>query len=171
VEPVATDETRTTGKLADNCRQVEARHFSLICEELNRLAVIMVAAHPHRDLSAGDLVSELYHRLTGKRARSAEPVTLQFLAAAAPLVRQALVQIARQRPPVFSGPQAEFLEKLDGSLTLLAQADSNLAMLVELRFFAGMTTEEAAPSAAIPSAQVTMLWDLGRAWLKANISG
>ena len=168
---MSSEETRTIGRLADNSRQLEARHFGLISEDLTRLATRRLSAHPHCGLAANDLVSELYERLTGREPRIADPVIASFLASAAPVVREALVRIARRQPAVFRDVQAEFFCRLDAALSRLAESDATLARLIELRFFAGMTNDEAAHSAGVPVAQAPLLWDLGRARLKLHLPG
>jgi RNA polymerase sigma factor (TIGR02999 family) len=60
---------------------------------------------------------------------------------------------------------------LDGALTRLAGFDPELARLVELRFFGGLTLEETAEALGVSLATVKRDWNLARGWLRKEVLG
>jgi RNA polymerase sigma factor (sigma-70 family) len=74
------------------------------------------------------------------------------------------VQLAAPAPP------AELLA-LDEALTALANKDAVKAKLVKLRYFAGLTMEEAAAALGISPATAHRYWNYARAWLHQRIAG
>src|SRR6185436_10373347 len=62
------------------------------------------------------------------------------------------------------------LVALDEALTALADIDPQQARIVELRFFGGLTVEEAAEALGISPATVKRHWSVARAWLKRELS-
>jgi RNA polymerase sigma factor (TIGR02999 family) len=70
-----------------------------------------------------------------------------------------------------SGPDEVDLLALDDALTQLAQMDPELARLVELRYFGGMTVEETAQALNVSPATVKRQWITARAWLRRAIEG
>jgi RNA polymerase sigma factor (TIGR02999 family) len=61
--------------------------------------------------------------------------------------------------------EADGLLALDEALTRLAADDPDAAQLVQIRFFAGLSVEEAAQSLGIPRATAYRRWTFARAWL------
>ena len=160
--------TRPLIELLNEERQLEAKHFSLVRDELDRFAADYVRQHPKSGITAEELVRALYARLLGAPA-SRTGLPAEFFAAAAPLVRRTLADGAR-RQTIFSVRQAEFLRKLDEALTRLARFDQGLSRLVELRFFGGLSLEEAAGVLKVAPLRVAQEWDLARSWLRAEIA-
>lgn len=135
------------------------------------------AAHTLRPTA---LVNEAYLRLSGHRGgwESRE----EFLAAAASAMRRILVDHARRRDAVKRGdgarrvpltvssvPVSAPLEidilALNQALNALAAEDERSAKVVELRFFGGLTTEEAARVMEVSPASVKRDWAFAKAWL------
>ncbi len=103
-----------------------------------------------------------------------------FLALSARVMRQTLMdEIRRHRaakrnaPPVVTSwlmargmaPPEFDMEAFDEALTRLAEVDTELAQLVEQRFFAGLTVEEIATLAGLSVTSIKRRWRLARAWL------
>jgi RNA polymerase sigma factor (sigma-70 family) len=110
-----------------------------------------------------------------------------FFAAAAEAMRRILVEQARRKQALRRGgdwqrqdldavqlaapaPPAELLA-LDEALTALANKDAVKAELVKLRYFAGLTMEEAATALGISPATAHRYWNYARAWLHQEIAG
>jgi RNA polymerase sigma factor (TIGR02999 family) len=107
-----------------------------------------------------------------------------FLATAATVMRQALIDEVRrfragkrQMPPVMTTlidtgmPTLELdLERLDASLSHLAQVSPDRARLVELRFFVGLSIEATGDVLGISPATVKRRWDASRAWLLRDMN-
>jgi RNA polymerase sigma factor (TIGR02999 family) len=172
----------------------------LVYDELRRIAARYVSnERPGQTLQATALVNEAYVRLAAERARHFNSRT-HFLAIAALSMRQILVQRARTRKAAKRGgaPQRVELDDanvaghaeagfvaggafpppgdidvlaLDAALSRLAALDADLAKIVELRYFGGLTVEETADVAGISPATVKRQWALARVWLKRALDG
>jgi RNA polymerase sigma-70 factor, ECF subfamily len=158
----------------------------LVYDELHRLAHrYMKREHAGHILQTTALVNEAYIQLI-----EADTVKWQdrahFFAIAARLMRQILVHSARSRnaqkregkirhvsldeSAVFaSRPDADLVE-LDDALEALAKIDARKAKVVELRFFGGMTLEEAAEVLKVSADTVWHDWDLAKTWLYREMS-
>lgn len=136
-------------------------------------------------LSCTALVHEAYLRLANQQG----PVwqgRSHFFGAAARTMRRVLVDHARarkarkrgngivgedlERVVVAVDPMVDLVE-LDVALTALAQFDPARALLVELRFFAGLSNEEAAGVLGCSVATVKRDWVVARAWLYREMTG
>jgi len=157
----------------------------LVYDELRRIAAgYMRGERPGQTLQATALVNEAFVRLAAERPRQFQNRT-HFLAIAALSMRQILVQRARARNALKrgGGPKKVTLddgnlgvgagsrldidvEALDQALTRLAELDPELARIVELRYFGGLTVEETAEAVGISPATVKRHWSMARAWLK-----
>ena len=169
----------------------------LVYDELRRIAGRYVGRERSgQTLQATALVNEAFVRLAAERPREFQNRT-HFLAIAALSMRQILVQRARARHAAkrggvreritlddanlanvaagfgapADGPDDIDLLALDDALTQLAAMDPELARLVELRYFGGMTVEETAEALNISPATVKRQWAVARAWLKRAIEG
>ena len=147
-------------------------------DELKRQAAYQLRRErPDHTLCTTALVHEGYLRLASQKG--AWQNREQFLALASRMMRRILVDHARARQ---SGKRAALLVELtdmdlpgpstnvdlvalDEALDDLAQADSRAAQLVELRFFSGMTQDEAAGVLAVSPATIARDWKFARAWL------
>jgi RNA polymerase sigma-70 factor, ECF subfamily len=169
----------------------------LVYDELRRIAASYVRGErPGQTIQATALVNEAFVRLAGERIRQFNGRT-HFLAIAALSMRQILVQRARARNAIKrgGGPQRVTLDDvsaanveaafrrpenepgdidvlaLDEALSHLAAMDAELAKVVELRYFGGLTVEEVAEVMDTSPATVKRQWALARAWLKRALEG
>jgi RNA polymerase sigma factor (TIGR02999 family) len=156
----------------------------LVYEELRRLAAAQMAREkPGQTLDATSLVHEAYLRLVataGPRATGWDSRG-HFFAAAAAAMRHILVDRARTRLSRKRGgdrgradldleqlavpESSDEVLAIDEALSRLAAKDARKAKLVELRYFAGMTTDEAAAVLGISPATADRDWTFARAWL------
>ncbi len=130
-------------------------------------------------LQSTELVHEAYVRLAGH-----EPAVAinraHFVAIAAKLMRQVLVDYARRRGAAKRGPQYKVeldesfhlpyqqsvdVVAIDRALTLLSRRDAQQEKIVEMRFFGGLTIEETAVALAVSPATVKRDWNMAKAWL------
>ena len=172
----------------------------LVYDELRRIAArYMSRERPGQTLQATALVNEAFVRLSAERPREFQNRT-HFLAIAALSMRQILVQRARARraakrggapqritlddghldpsrvpagaaPPAEPPPGDVDILALDEALTRLTALDPELARIVELRYFGGLTVEETAEATGTSPATVKRHWALARAWLKQALEG
>ncbi len=153
----------------------------LVQERLRRLAASFLnherSGHTLQTLG---LVNEAYLRLIDQEQVSWRD-RAHFFAIAGRLMRRILVDHARRQGYAKRGGGAqkvsvEHLERmsidrppdlvaLDDALKTLAEKDRQLARLVELRYFGGLTKEEIAEVLGISSATVTRRWRMAKAWL------
>jgi RNA polymerase sigma factor (TIGR02999 family) len=160
----------------------------LIYDELRKLAAQKLAGErPGQTLQATALVHDAYLRLVGNGAAQGWSGRGHFFAAAATAMRRILIERARQKrrqihggdrqrrelhPDIVAstGPDEDLLA-LDTALARLAERDPIKARLVELRYFAGLTGEEAAEILGISASTADRYWVYARAWLRREIEG
>lgn len=157
----------------------------LVYDELRRLAErYMRRERPGQTLQPTGLVNEAYLRLANEHPREFANRS-HFVAIAALSMRQILVQRARARAAQKRGGAPERLTldegmlvdqgfsidvlALDAALTKLAALDPVQAQIVELRYFAGLTVEEAAQATGSSPATVKREWAMARAWLYQSL--
>jgi RNA polymerase sigma factor (TIGR02999 family) len=157
------------------------RLFPLVYGELRRRAAhYMRGERPGHTLQPTALVHETYLRLAGP-TRMSWTGRAQFLAVASQAMRRVLVDHARSKRagkrwghrlqvPLEEGaatsqPREVDLILLDESLDEMASFSPGQARLVELRYFGGLTTEEAADVLGVSNATIERRWNLARAWL------
>ena len=154
----------------------------LVYAELRRLARHrMRKERPGQTLNPTALVHEAYIRLVADQAMNWDGRS-HFFAAAAEAMRRILIENARRRKSLKRGGdlnQQELLDEnaiihfgdmdelldLDAALTKLAVDEPELAKLVELRYFAGLTVEETAQALGVSARTVKRNWAFARAWL------
>ena len=160
--------------------------FPLIYGELRRQAQHYL--HNERSdhtLQPTALVHEAYLRLENQRPAHFQNRT-HFVAVCALLMRQILVEYGRARRAAKRGAGAEKvtlddalglmkgravdLIALDDALSGLARLDPQQSKIVELRFFGGLSIEEAAAELGISPATVKRLWSTARLWLYREMS-
>jgi RNA polymerase sigma factor (TIGR02999 family) len=160
----------------------------LIYQELRQLAAQKLAQEkPGQTLDATALVHEAYLRLVGRDSQRPWNDRGHFLAAAAEAMRHILVDNARRKRrakygggrqrvdldeqiPVPPGG-ADDLLALDEALHKLAAEDPEAAAVVQLRYFAGLSVEEAAQTLGISRAGAYRHWMFARAWLLRELCG
>jgi RNA polymerase sigma factor (TIGR02999 family) len=167
-----------------------AELLPLVYNELRQLAAARLAQEkPGHTLQATALVHEAYLRLIPGDERDS-PVwggRGHFFAAAAEAMRRILVESARKRKTEKHGggwqrrdasqvsiaaPETpEELVALDEALDKLTQLDPLKAELVKLRYFAGLTIEQAAAALNISPPSAKRYWAYSRAWLFQAITG
>ena len=157
----------------------------LVYGELRRLAAAKLAAEaPGHTLDATALVHEAYLRLVGDQKFDGRG---HFFAAAAEAMRRILVDAARRRKaakhggglnrhdandlPIAAPAKDDDLVALDEALTRFAAVEPHKAELVKLRYFVGLTIEEAADALGISPATAKRQWAFSKAWLFRAIGG
>ena len=168
-------------------RQAAAQLLPLVYNELRRLAAARLAGEsPGQTLQATALVHEAYLRLVVNQPQHEWNGRGHFFAAAAEAMRRILVDNARRRQCVKHGggmrrielleaviaadpAQDEQILLLDESLTRLASVRPQAAKLIQLRFFSGVSVEEAAPMLGLSSRTARRLWAFARAWLRRDM--
>jgi RNA polymerase sigma factor (TIGR02999 family) len=160
----------------------------LVYQELRRLAAQKLAGEkPGQTLDATALVHEAYLRLVGSGAEPHWNSRGHFFAAAAQAMRNILVDNARRKRRGKHGggrqrvaldeslpapPQdADELLALDDALNRLAAEDPEAARIVHLRYYAGLSIEQAAKALGISRAAAYRQWTFARAWLLQALSG
>jgi RNA polymerase sigma factor (TIGR02999 family) len=161
----------------------------LVYEELRKLAAAKLAQEkPGQTLEATALVHEAYVRLVGAPCKGAVQEwegRAHFFAAAAEAMRRILVENARRKSrqkhggglprvdielaDVVSPMPDEDLLALDEAMTRLAAVDPIRARLVQLRFYAGLSNEEAAKVLGISGVTAKRYWRYARAWLHREV--
>jgi RNA polymerase sigma factor (TIGR02999 family) len=164
------------------------RLLPLVYDELRRLAARRLAQEkPGQTLQPTALVHEAYLRLVGSGAPAHWDGCGHFFAAAAAAMRRILVEQARrkrslkrggsrQRKPadldaLLAGGLAQEVLALHEALEQLAAHDPVKAKLVEMRFFAGLTLEQAAECLGIAPRTADRAWRYARAWLYTAMAG
>ncbi len=175
------DVTRILSDIENGDPRAAERLLPLVYEELRNLAAQKMAReNPGQTLSATALVHEAYLRLVGSAAQGWDS-RRHFFAAAAEAMRRILIESARRRQRLRHGGDRRQLDlsdidvaidvpvdelvAIDEALAALARADADAAELVKLRYFAGMTVEEAAETLGIPPRTAYRNWAYARAWL------
>lgn len=160
----------------------------LVYEELRTLAARRLAREkPGQTLQATALVNEAYLRLVGCDGGGDWDGRGHFFAAAAEAMRRILIDNARRKQcekhggglrrrgldevPLFSGSAHDDVLALDEALTRFAAEDPAKAELVKLRYFAGLSIEDAARVLGISTATAKRHWAYARAWLYRAIEG
>ena len=166
-------------------RQAAADLLPLVYDELRQLAAAKMAGEaPGHTLSATALVHEAYVRLVGDRPFADRS---HFFRVAAEAMRRILIDRARQKRRIRHGGDreqvplsdvevaaevpAEELLALDEALDRFAAKDPVKAELVKLRYFAGLSEEEAAAALGISRATASRYWTYARAWLINALDG
>jgi RNA polymerase sigma factor (TIGR02999 family) len=162
------------------------RLLPLIYDELRKLAARKLAGEkPGQTIQATALVHEAYLRLVGDGAGRAWAGRGHFFAAAATAMRRILIDRARRKRrrahggdrrrldlhpdlAAATGPDEDLLA-LDAALGKLTGRDPVKARLVELRYFAGLTGDQAAEILGISPKTADRYWAYARAWLRREM--
>lgn len=176
--------TRLLQSFNEGNREALDAVIPFVYKELRKLAAhYLKNERKEHTLQPTALVHEAFMRLTGQEI--AWQNRGHFFAMAAKLMRQILVDYARNRSAEKRGGGAEkfsleeayaFVQErptqmiaLDEALEELAQIDARRAQVVELRFFGGLNNEEIAEVLGVHSNTVLRDWNLARAWLKKQM--
>ncbi len=160
----------------------------LVYDELRQLAAHKLAHEsPGQTLQATALVHEAYLRLVDVDKAQHWDSRRHFFAAAAQAMRRILVERARrQRTEKHGGSRQRIdlddvevaadtrspdLLALDEALTRLTAEDPVKAQLVTLRYFAGLSVQEAADTLGISRATADRYWSYARIWLYCELRG
>ena len=187
-----TDVTRILSALEQGDPHAAEQLLPLVYGELRKLAAEKLARErPGQTLQATALVHEAYLRLVASGDASAPREQHwnsrgHFFAAAAEAMRRILVEQARRKqadkhgggrlhvalPEDLAAPEtrSDDLIALDEALGRLEQHDPDAARLVKLRYFAGLSHQEAAEVLGISRGAADRLWALARAWLFRQLS-
>src|SRR5262245_11727092 len=174
--------TRILSAIEGGDPRAAAQLLPLVYDELRRLAARKLAQEtPGQTLQATALVHEAYLRLVGSEAGQAWDGRGHFFAAAAEAMRRVLINHARDRGRQKRGGGRQRLDldglavadqasedevlALDEALQRLGQHNRPCAELVKLRFFTGLTMEEAAAALGIAERTAHRHWAFARAWL------
>jgi RNA polymerase sigma factor (TIGR02999 family) len=158
----------------------------LVYDELRQLAAAALAREkPGQTLQPTALVHEAYLRLVGPARRRAWDSRGHFFAAAAEAMRRILIDSARRKrrqkrggagrrveldPDQLICPSAdEDLLDIDDALECLAAEDPQAAQFVKLRYFAGLSIEEAAEMVGLSRSAACAHWAYARAWLRRRL--
>jgi RNA polymerase sigma factor (TIGR02999 family) len=190
---VMSDVTRILSAIEQGDPHAATQLLPLVYDELRRLAAQKLAhERPGQTLDATGLVHEAYLRLVGDGEATAARESHwdsrgHFFAAAAEAMRRILVENARRKQSrkhgggrtraaldeahLMAPEPREDLLALDEALNLLAAQDPVKADLVKLRYFAGLTLQEAARVLGISHNTADRYWAYARAWLHQAITG
>jgi RNA polymerase sigma factor (TIGR02999 family) len=180
------DVTRILNAIEQGDPQAAAQLLPLVYAELRRLAARQMAREaPGQTLDATALVHEAYLRLVGDDPERPWDNRGHFFAAAAEAMRRILVENARRKKRHKHGGELQRIELgehdlegeaapdaqlvLDEALTRLAEEDATAAKVVKLRFYAGLSIEQAAAALGISRANAYRHWTYARAWLRCAL--
>jgi RNA polymerase sigma factor (TIGR02999 family) len=180
-----TDVTRLLDAANRGDRQAAAELLPLVYDELRSLAAQRLAQEkPGQTLQATALVHEAYLRLVGDQCFDNRG---HFFAAAAEAMRRVVVETARHKKRLKYGGGRERVDvelaelptrlppddllALNDALNRLEQLDPVKSRLVTLRYFTGMTIEQAAAALNISRVTAHRYWIFARAWLHKELTG
>jgi RNA polymerase sigma factor (TIGR02999 family) len=168
--------------------QAAERLLPLVYGELRKLAASKMAQEaPGQTLQATALVHEAYLRLVDVDRAQQWDSRRHFFAAAAEAMRRILVERARHKKrmaaggeyqrveisqvaPEVAGPDLDILA-LNDALDELDRLDRRAAELVKLRFFVGLTNQEAADALGISTSTACADWNYAKSWLRVTLLG
>ena len=183
-----TEVTRVLSGIEQGDPHAAEQLLPLVYDELRQLAAQRLAQEkPGQTLQATALVHEAYMRLVDVEKAQHWNSRGHFFAAAAEAMRRILVERARHKrslktggdrrrlqiadvEPTVAGPDDELLA-LNEALEKLERQDRRKADLVKLRFFAGLTIEDAAQVLGISTSTADNDWAYARCWLRLAIEG
>jgi RNA polymerase sigma factor (TIGR02999 family) len=166
--------------------QAAAQLLPLVYDQLRQLAAQKLAHEKAgHTLDATGLVHEAYLRLVGSGDPPRYADRIHFYAAAAEAMRRILIDSARRKQSEKRGgrqqrvawhdniaapvAQTDDLLAIDEALMLLAGEDAEAAQLVKLRFYAGLSVEDAADLMGLARATAYRSWSYAKAWLRMKL--
>jgi RNA polymerase sigma factor (TIGR02999 family) len=187
-----TEVTRILAAIESGDPHAAGQLLPLVYEKLRRLAAQRLAQEdPGQTLQATALVHEAYLRLVEGERRGSAPAGWNsrghFFAAAAEAMRRILIEQARHKRSLKGGGGHRRVELADVEATAdhsdeqvlalhealgrLEKKDKRKADLVRLRFFAGLTNEQAARVLGVSTSTADNDWAYARSWLRLEIGG
>jgi RNA polymerase sigma factor (TIGR02999 family) len=163
-------------------REAESQLFALVLPNLRRLAhYLMQRERKDHSLQATELVDQIYFRLVAAKERDWQN-RKHFFAIAARAMRRYLIDHARGRPaaefvalegfenilPADSG-KIDLAITVDRLLDELSETKPEWSMLVEMKFFLGLTDEEAAEAMGVKLRTMQRTWSDARRWLYTRV--
>ena len=181
-----TDVTQILSRIEQGDPKAAEQLLPVVYDELRKLAAARLASErPDHTLQATALVHEAYLRLVAGSNAQDWNGRGHFFAAAAAAMRRILIENARRRRRLKHGGgqgkadvdlvdlrctmRDDDLIALDEALEELKRDDPTNARLIELRFFAGLTNEQAAEALGISGATAKRHWRYARAVLRSSI--
>ncbi len=171
------------GDIRLNGSAEDSELVSAVYGELRALAQAIVRQRRPISTQTTSLIHDAYLRLTHRGLQFND--RSHFLCIAAKAMRCALVDRARRESAAKRGGgqvamsiddvvapavDAETMLAVDEAMSRLAAFDARKARIVELRFFGGLTVEEAAEATGLSPATIKREWSLARAWLHRELS-
>ncbi len=181
------DVTRILKSIEDGDPHAAEELLPLVYEELRKLAAAKMAQEkPGQTLQATALVHEAYMRLVDVDNLQRWDSRGHFFSAAAEAMRRILVDQARRKTTTKAGgerrrvelaevePQIEAraldLLALDEALRKLESRNPRQAGLIKIRFFAGLTIEQAAQALGVSTSTAENDWAYAKSWLRIEMS-
>jgi RNA polymerase sigma factor (TIGR02999 family) len=183
----AGDVTRILSQIEQGEPQAAEKLLPLVYEELRKLAAAKMAQEkPGQTLQATALVHEAYLRLVDADRAKHWDSRGHFFAAAAEAMRRILINRARDKGRLRHGggqvridfdrleiavdDPSDSVLVVDDALTKLANEDPQAANLLKLRFFAGLTMDQAASALGLSQRTAYRCWAFARAWLYDRVT-
>jgi RNA polymerase sigma factor (TIGR02999 family) len=181
------DVTRILSAIEQGDPSAAEQLLPLVYDELRKLAAQKMAQEkPDQTLQATALVHEAYLRLVGVSKEEHWDNRGHFFAAAAEAMRRILIDQARHKQSRKAGGEYQRIDLgdamsadvdehdadllvLDKALRELEARDQRKAAVVKLRFFAGLTVEQAAEALGVSTSTVEKDWTYARCWLRVTI--
>jgi len=181
------DVTRILSQIESGDSGASGQLLPIVYDELRRLAAARMASErPEHTLQATALVHEAYLRLVDVQQAEHWNSRGHFFGAAAEAMRRILVENSRRQKSAKHGgdldrqeiaaaempapQQCDNLLALDEALDTLAAEDPDTAELVKLRYFAGLTVEQAAKVIGVSPRKADFMWAYARSWLRREIA-
>lgn len=182
------DVTQILSRIESGDPSATEQLLPLVYEELRKLAAAKLSHEkPGQTLQATALVHEAYLRLVDVEKVQQWDSRGHFFAAAAEAMRRILVDSARRKASLKRGGDLDRIDvpeiaqlsdnkqvdliALDEALTMLEQLHPENTQILKLRFFAGLSLEEAAQAVGISRATAQRKWAYARAWLFGQLQG
>lgn len=179
--------TRILSRIEQGDPSVADQLLPLVYDELRTLAAQRLRHEkPGQTIQATVLVHEAYLRLVDARVAQSWRSRGHFFAAAAEAMRRILIENARRKARVKHGGKLKRIDvdrvdlathaepaqllALDDAIERLAREDDIAAKLVQVRYFAGLSIEQAAATLDISTSTAYRHWTYARAWLHARLA-
>jgi RNA polymerase sigma factor (TIGR02999 family) len=181
------DVTQILSQIEDGDGQAAEKLLPLVYQELRKLAAAKMAREkPGQTLQATALVHEAYLRLVDTAKAQHWDSRGHFFSAAAEAMRRILVEQARRKAGPAAGGRLQRVElsrvdpeipstdfdvvALSDAMERLERQDPRAAELVQLRFFAGLTNQQAANVLRVSPATAENDWVYAKSWLRVELS-